>query len=170
LNNESQVIFGVDPGTRVTGYGVILCERGKMVPIEFGCIRPPVKAKLSEKYHIIYTSLKSLIERHKPKNVVIETQFVHKNVQVAIKLGMARGAAIIAAKGAQASVYQYTPTKAKLAVTGLGNATKLQVQRMCQHLLHLKTIPEPEDAADALALAIAHAQSLKSPQFLGEEI
>ncbi len=101
---------------------------------------------------------------------MIETQFVHKNAQVAIKLGMARGAAIIAARGENASVFQYTPKKVKLAVTGLGTASKAQVKRMCQHVLGLKAPPEPDDAGDALAVAITYAQSLKSPQFVGEEI
>lgn len=164
------MIFGVDPGTRVTGYGVVLFEGGKIIPLDFGCIRPPVKSKLSDKYLIIYNSLKTLIQRHKPGALVVETQFVHKNVQVAIKLGMARGAAIIAGKGENVSVYEYSPTKAKLAVTGIGSASKLQVQTMCQRLLGLKNIPEPADAADALGLAIAHAQSLKSPHFSGVEI
>ncbi|MBA2368376.1 MAG: crossover junction endodeoxyribonuclease RuvC [Candidatus Protochlamydia sp.] len=155
---EKRLILGVDPGTRVTGYGIIALENHGYIPIDFGCIRPPASHKLSDKYLVIFESVVQLIEIHAPSAVVVETQYVHKNVQSAIKLGMARGAVMIAAKKKGIPVFEYAPTKAKIAVVGTGRASKVQVQGMVQRLLNLAKLPEPEDAADALALAICHAQ------------
>lgn len=156
---KTHKILGIDPGTRVSGYGLIKVEEGRLSTIDYGCIRPPAQYKLSERYHVLFNSVEALIEQHKPHALVVETQFVHKNVQSAIKLGMARGAVIIAAKNKNLPIFEYAPTKAKRAVVGNGRASKGQVQAMVQRLLNLLHLPEPEDAADALALAICHAQT-----------
>lgn len=158
-NEHSTIILGVDPGTRVSGYGVIRFQNQTYIPLDYGCIRPPPHFKLSERYLIIYDSIEELIEKHRPTVLVVETQYVHKNVQSALKLGMARGVIMIAAKKRGLAVFQYAPTVAKRAVVGYGRASKFQVQGMVQRLLKLGSLPEPEDAADALALAICHAQS-----------
>lgn len=165
---DSSIILGVDPGTRVTGYGIIRFQNQTCLPIDYGCIRPPAHFKLSERYLIIYNGLQELIEKHRPEALVVETQYVHKNVQSALKLGMARGTVIIVAKKNGISVFQYTPTVAKRAVVGYGRASKFQVQGMVQRLLNLAALPEPEDAADALALAICHAQSASHLQLTNE--
>lgn len=154
------IIIGIDPGTLVTGFGIIKVEGASFLPIDYGCIRPPASFKLSERYLILFNAVEELIEKYQPTVMAVETQFVQKNVQSAIKLGMARGAAIIAAKRRGLSVFEYAPTKAKSAVVGNGRASKQQVQGMVKLLLNLKDIP-PEDAADALALAICHGQSSK---------
>lgn len=155
------IIIGIDPGTRVTGYGVIEVLGSHFRPIDFGCVRPPPKLKLSDRYLILFNAIEELLKKYKPESLAVETQYIDikKNVQSVIKLGMARGAAIIAAKREGLSVFEYTPTKAKMAVVGNGQASKQQVQGMVKLLLQLQELPTPEDAADALALAICHAQS-----------
>ncbi|WP_068471439.1 crossover junction endodeoxyribonuclease RuvC [Candidatus Protochlamydia phocaeensis] len=156
---STSVILGIDPGTKISGYGLIRVQGHAFVPVDYGCIRPPSQAKLSERYLIIYDSIEQLIERYRPTALVVETQYVHKNVQSAIKLGMARGVAIVAAKKRGLPIFEYAPTQAKRAVVGTGKASKYQVQGMVQRLLNLADPPQPEDAADALALALCHAQS-----------
>lgn len=158
---KEKVILGIDPGTVVTGFGIIRLQdlTHGYEALDYGCIRPPAHFKLSDRYLIIYNGIEELIDRYQPACLVVETQFVDKNVQSAMKLGMARGIAIIAAKKKSLPVYEYSPAKAKLAVVGTGKASKFQVQGMIQRLLNLAAVPEPEDAADALALAICHAQT-----------
>lgn len=153
------IILGIDPGTRVSGYGLLSIHEEGYAPLDYGCIRPPSHFKLSERYLVLFDSVEELIERHHPTALVVETQYVHKNVQSAIKLGMARGVVILAAKKHGLPIFEYTPTQAKKAVVGNGKASKFQVQGMVQHLLKLITPPKPEDAADALALAICHAHA-----------
>jgi crossover junction endodeoxyribonuclease RuvC len=153
-----QIILGIDPGTRITGYGVISFPSE---PIDFGSIQPPPNLPLEKRYHIIFNAIETLIALHKPIAIAVESQFVLKNPQSAIKLGMAKGMVLLAAARANIPVYEYAPTKAKLAVVGRGHASKFQVQRMIQSLLRLPSLPEPEDAADALALAICCGQNLR---------
>jgi crossover junction endodeoxyribonuclease RuvC len=155
------IVLGVDPGTRITGYGVINEKNNKIEVLDFGCIRPPAKKTLSERYWIIFEGLCNLIEIFSPHSISVETQFVFKNPQTALKLGMARGTALIAAAKYNLPVFEYSPTKAKSSVVGNGRASKKQVQLMVQKLLHLPIPPSPEDAADALALAICHLHTSK---------
>ncbi|PIS02297.1 MAG: crossover junction endodeoxyribonuclease RuvC [Chlamydiae bacterium CG10_big_fil_rev_8_21_14_0_10_42_34] len=157
---NKNVILGIDPGTRITGYGLIDSDSH---PVDFGCIRPPPKLILADRYKIIFESLEALIERYQPIAIAVESQFVLKNVQSAIKLGMAKGMVLLAAARKSIPVYEFAPKKAKLAVVGHGGASKFQVQKMIQALLRLPNPPEPEDAADALALAICCAHHLRSP-------
>lgn len=153
------IILGIDPGTQITGYGFVRKESSQVLAIDYGCIRPPHTLPLSERYRIIFESLAIIIDRHKPDAVAIESQFVLKNPQSAIKLGMAKGMAILAAAQRGIPIFEYAPTRAKRAVVGKGHASKWQVQKMIQIILRLSAPPEPEDAADALALAICHAQT-----------
>jgi len=146
-------ILGIDPGTRITGYGII--QNGKL--IDFGCIRPPPSLPLNERYCWIHKGVLSLIDRFQPDVVVIEAQYVSHNVSSAMKLGQARGVAVLAATLHGIPVFEYTASRAKKAVVGTGRASKLQVQKMTAQLLGLKEVPKPEDAADALALAICHS-------------
>lgn len=156
---QPQIILGIDPGTVISGYGLIQVNEKGYQPIDYGCIRPPAHLKLSDRYVIIFDSVEELINKYQPTVLVVETQYVHRNVQSAIKLGMARGIVMVAAKRKGIPVFQYAPTRAKKAVVGTGRASKLQVQGMIQRLLNLASPPHPEDAADALALAICHAQT-----------
>lgn len=157
------IILGVDPGTQVTGYGIIRVVGNSYEAIDYGCIRPPKSYELPDRYLAIFEGIEQIIKLHQPEAVSVETQFVQKNIQSAIKLGMARGAVIIAARKQKLPVFEYTPKKAKLAVVGNGSASKEQIVGMIQRLLRLSEPPKPEDAADALALAIclAHDKGAK---------
>ena len=159
--NQEMIILGIDPGTTVTGYGIIKMKFNTYEVLDFGCIRPPSKADSSEKYLIIFNGIEQLLETYSPEAVAVETQFMYKNAQSSMKLGMARGMAILAAARRKISLYEYAPRKAKLAVVGNGAASKAQVQKMIQLLLKLPELPTPEDAADALALALCHAHTIK---------
>ena len=150
------IILGIDPGTRITGYGVISTSPTIEV-IDFGAIRPPADLPLPERYCILFDAIEKLLDRFKPDALAIESQFVMKNVQSTLKLGMAKGMAILAAARRKILICEYSPKQAKLAVVGTGSASKEQVQKMVQVQLRLAIAPHPEDAADALALAICHA-------------
>ncbi len=158
---KESLILGIDPGTVITGFGLIKASNHKFTPVDFGCIKPPKKADAAYKYLAIFEGIEALIQTHNPCAIAVETQFVYKNVQTALKLGMARGACLIAAAKSGIPIFEYAPSKAKKAVTGTGSASKHQIQKMIQALLALSELPEPEDAADALALAICHAQNQK---------
>lgn len=153
------IILGIDPGTRITGYGLI-DENGQ--PIDFGCIKPPPKLDLQNRYQILFEGIEALIDRFQPTAIAVESQFVLKNAQSAIKLGMAKGMVYLAAARKSISLYEFAPKQAKLAVVGHGNASKFQVQKMIQALLRLPKPPQPEDAADALALAICCAHHMRN--------
>lgn len=157
---KPKLILGIDPGTRITGFGVIRVDEGRRFSVvDYGCIRPPATKPLSERYRIIYQALEELIEKYRPEAVAVETQFIHKNPQSGIKLGMARGVVVLAASLREIPIFEYAPTRAKRAVVGTGRASKEQVRGMVQRLLSLSAPPEPEDAADALAIAICHGQT-----------
>lgn len=164
------IIIGIDPGTIVSGYGVIKLSGSKFEAVDYGCIKPPKGYKLSDRYLVIFNSVDELLEKYKPDCLVVETQYVKKNVQSAIKLGMARGAVVIAAARRKVQIFEYAPSKAKLAVVGTGQASKQQVQGMVKLILDLPIIPEPEDAADALALAICHAQAMHAKRVTAQEV
>ena len=159
-SSKDLVILGIDPGTCITGYGVILYSAHNQQALDFGCIKPPPKELLSKRYLIIFNGLSQLMDQYKPHAVAIETQFVSKNPQSAIKLGVARGMAVLAATQRNIPVYEYPPKRAKQAVVGYGSASKEQVQKMMQLLFKLPLPPSPEDAADALALALCHGHTL----------
>lgn len=154
------IILGIDPGTRITGYGILRAKSHSYEAIDFGTIRPPASASSTGRYKILFDGMEALIRLHKPAAVAVEGQFMHRNAMSAMKLGMARAMAILAAERAGIPIYEYAPKKAKKAVVGNGSASKEQVQRMIQALLSLDHLPTPDDAADALALALCHAHSV----------
>lgn len=156
------IILGIDPGTRITGYGLIRIHNNQIEPVDFGCIRPPAILSLQHRYRIIFEAIAQLIEKHQPESIAVESQFVLKNPQSAIKLGMAKGMVYLAGALKNIEVFEYAPKKAKQAVVGNGSASKEHVQKMIAALLRLPSVPEPEDAADALALAICHAHTKRS--------
>ncbi|PIR26899.1 MAG: crossover junction endodeoxyribonuclease RuvC [Deltaproteobacteria bacterium CG11_big_fil_rev_8_21_14_0_20_42_23] len=154
------IILGIDPGSRITGYGLVSQKGSKSTHIDNGGIFAPKTAPLSERIHFIHEKVAELIELHKPHLLALENIFVAKNVKSAMILGHARGAIMLAADRHQVPIYEYTPTQVKLALTGQGRASKEQIQKMTRMLLNLKEICF-EDAADALAVAICHGQSYK---------
>lgn len=158
LNNQTfsnRIILGIDPGTIVTGYALIKTEGRQIRPIDFGCIRPPKKALLSLRYHALFQSLNHLILLHKPTEIAIETPFIYKNPQSALKLGSALGCAIIAAKEHALPIYGYAPREVKLSITGKGGSTKEDVEAILCAMLGLKG-QFRLDATDALSIAIHH--------------
>jgi crossover junction endodeoxyribonuclease RuvC len=150
-------IIGIDPGSRLTGYGLIDSDGNHSVHLEHGVIRLSGEA-LPPRLGEIFASLRGLIREHRPDVMAIEQVFVAKNPSSALKLGQARGAAICAAVDCGLSVAEYTPTRIKQAVVGNGRADKAQIQHMVQMILGLRQKPQA-DAADALAVALSHAHT-----------
>jgi len=151
------IVLGIDPGTAITGYGVVAGEpHGAPKLIECGVIRTPAHEPLPARLLGIHEAVSELIARHRPDAVAIEDIFYAKNVRTTVVLGHARGVAMLAAEQAGVAVHEYPPATVKKSVCGTGNATKLQVQFMVTQLLRLKKAPEPVDAADGVAAALAH--------------
>jgi crossover junction endodeoxyribonuclease RuvC len=148
-------ILGIDPGSRITGFGVIEMHRHKAVYVTSGCIRTKSK-DFSLRLHEIYTGINQIIQEYQPTVSSIEQVFVHRNPASAIKLAQARGVAIVACVQQGLLVNEYAPTQIKQAIVGKGHAEKIQIQHMVKVLLSLPGSPQ-EDAADALAIALCHA-------------
>ncbi len=154
---SEELILGIDPGTAVTGYGVVAKEGGGAVSlVECGVVRTSSGEALAVRIREIYEGVSALIGRHEPSVVVVEDVFCGKNVQSALKLGHARGAILLAAALGEITIAEYSPREIKKAVVGNGNATKDQVGFMVQQQLRLKTPPSPADAADGVAVALCH--------------
>lgn len=152
-------ILGIDPGSVQTGFGIIHEERTSLIYIDCGVIRTSSAAPIPARLKRIYHELKIVMERYRPDVVSIENIFVARNVRSALKLGHARGVAILAAVNSGLDVAEYTPAEVKKTLAGSGRAEKSQVQHMVKALLALSELPEPYDASDALALAICHSHS-----------
>jgi crossover junction endodeoxyribonuclease RuvC len=156
---SEKIIIGVDPGTRVTGYAIVRAHHSSLFPLDFGCIRPPAELSLSDRYEIIFSSIQKLIETFSPKEMAIETPFFAKNPQSTLKLGIALACALLAGKTKGLRVFGYSPREVKSAIVGTGKASKEAVQFSIMRALSLKTAPSPQDAADALAIALCHIQN-----------
>lgn len=155
------VILGIDPGTAITGFGVLADHRGDARALEFGVIRTPAEDPLPKRLQALYDELNALLARHRPHAVAVEELFFAKNARTALTVGHARGVVLLAAAQSGAQIFQYKPAEVKQAVTGYGNAEKRQIQEMVRLLLGLDDIPRPDDAADALAIALCHFQSAR---------
>lgn len=151
------IVLGIDPGTAVTGYGVVAREDGGAVQLkECGVIRTSSRAPLPQRLRDIYEGVSEVMARHRPDAVAVEGVFFAKNVRSAVVLGHARGAILVAASLHELEVAEYPPAEVKSAVVGHGRATKEQVQYMVQRLLRLREPPKPDDAADGVAVALCH--------------
>jgi crossover junction endodeoxyribonuclease RuvC len=157
------VILGVDPGSTATGYGLVKSNHQENVLMDFGVIRADSKRSLPEKLRRIFEGLSRIIAEKNPDELAIEETFYSKNAKSALVMGQARGVAILAAACAKIPVWEYSPKEVKCSIVGRGDASKHQVQYMVRNLLGLKDLPQPEDAADALAVALCHAQR-RTPQ------
>ena len=155
------VILGIDPGLAIVGYGVIESIGNRNRILDYGCITTDSNILSPERLKIIYRELISIIHKYNPKDMAIEELFFNKNVKTAINVGQARGVEILAGINSGLGIYEYTPLQIKQSVTGYGRADKRQVQDMIKLLLNLEEIPRPDDAADALAVAICHSSCLK---------
>ena len=157
-DSQPVVVLGIDPGTAVTGYGVVRKEgRNPLTLIECGVIRTKARDELPQRLAEIHDGVAELIRRHKPTVLSIEDIFYARNVRTTVVLGHARGVIILAAVQAGLEIHEYPPSEIKKAVAGTGAATKLQIQFMVTRLLRLKSAPQPSDAADGVAAALAYA-------------
>ncbi len=161
-------VMGVDPGSKVTGYGVIEFDERRISALGYGCINAPQKYPLSARYVIIYDALRELITEFTPQHMAVEAPFFCKNVSSAFKLSQVRGVILLAGSKSNLEVYEYSPRKVKQAVVGRGSASKGQIQSMVTQILSLEEQPASEDAGDALAVAICHVHSLTAPQGYGK--
>lgn len=158
------IVLGIDPGTAVTGYGVVKGER--MAPprlIECGIIRTRPRDSLASRLQEIYAGVTELIQRHSPDAMAIEDVFFARNVRTTVVLGHARGVILLAAANARLEIAEYPPAEIKKAVVGTGSATKEQVQFMVSRILRLKSPPQPADASDGVAAALAYVMSARVP-------
>ena len=155
-------ILGIDPGYGITGFGVIDTQRGQSKLVTCGAITTPAGMDFSARLEIIYEDMRRLLEEVKPDAVAIEELFFGQNVTTGIGVAQSRGVILLAVRQAGLEVTSYKPMQVKQAVVGYGNATKHQVQDMTKRLLGLSTMPKPDDAADAIAIALCHARSSTS--------
>jgi crossover junction endodeoxyribonuclease RuvC len=153
------IILGVDPGYAITGFGVVEHDGQRFKTLDFGTIETPAGMPFPERLLAIDQGIDSLIRTYQPGCVAVEELFFYRNTTTAMGTAQARGVAVVAAARVRLPVHEYTPMQVKLAVTGYGHAEKTQVQEMVRILLNLKEIPKPDDAADALAVAICHAHT-----------
>ncbi|MDA2922156.1 crossover junction endodeoxyribonuclease RuvC [Patescibacteria group bacterium AH-259-L07] len=155
-------ILGIDPGIAITGYGIIETARNNQLSmIEYGCIRTSKEDEHADRLLKIYTDLKKIFKKYKFDTIAIENIYFAKNVKTAMKVGEARGVAVLVCSQSKAQIFEFTPLQVKQSLTGYGRATKVQVQKMVKLILKLKNIPKPDDAADALAVAITCVQTKK---------
>lgn len=154
------IILGIDPGYAIVGYGVIEAMGGKYKPISYGAILTKSETPFEDRLEIIYDDLCEIIGTYKPAAVSIEKLFYHTNQKTVIEVAQARGVTLLAIKKNHVPFYEYTPLQVKMAVTGYGRAEKKQIMEMTRRLLNLSELPKPDDAADALAMAICHGQHL----------
>ena len=154
-------VLGIDPGTMVTGFGIVDDIRGKLFSVGYGTIEGRRKDSFPDRLKMMFDGLKKAIEDYKPEQIALESAFYGKSVKAAIKIGEARGVAILCAALAGIPLFEYAPTEVKRAVVGSGGAQKMQVSKMVKVLLSLSEVPEKYDATDALAIAICHCHRMK---------
>ena len=161
------IIIGIDPGYAIVGIGVIRYENNKFRILEYDAITTPAGMAVPERLRHIYERINEFLDKYKPDAVAIEELFFNNNAKTAIAVGQARGVLLVSAAIRDIPICEYTPLQIKQAVTGYGRADKTQMQTMVKMLLNLNHIPKPDDAADALAVAICHAHSYKMNDITG---
>lgn len=162
------IVLGIDPGTACTGFGVVQGDgRGSVSLVECGVIRTRARDPLPSRLHEIYDGVAELLARHRPDALAVEDVFYAKNVRTTVVLGHARGVVLLAGQQASIPIHELPPAEIKKAVVGTGAATKEQVQFMLTRLLRLKTAPQPADAADGVAAALACVMSARVPSIAG---
>jgi len=150
-------VLGIDPGLATTGFGIIKADGNDQYQcLQYGVITTEAGLPDADRLQALFIHISDLIQKHQPETCAVEKLFFQKNVKTALSVGQARGVVLLTLAQAHLPVYEYTPNEVKQSVCGYGNADKSQVQRMVQTLLHLDDLPKPDDAADALAVAICH--------------
>lgn len=161
-NNGESIILGIDPGIADTGYGIIRKEgEGRIICLEYGSIRTDAGDEMDVRLEKLYDNLNEKMRKYRPEIVGVEQLFFCKNVKTALIVGQARGVVMVAARKNRVSAHEFTPLQIKQAVSAYGRASKMQIQKMVQFLLGLEDLPKPDDAADALAVAICAANTAK---------
>jgi crossover junction endodeoxyribonuclease RuvC len=158
-------ILGLDPGIAIVGFGVIEAERGHFRSLTYGAIRTEAGLALSERLETIYNDLTQLLDSLQPDAVAIEELFFNTNITTGISVAHGRGILLLACRQKRIPVYEYTPLQVKQSVVGYGRAEKRQVMEMVRRMLHLDEVPKPDDAADALAIALCHGRAASSLLF-----
>lgn len=151
------LVIGIDPGTAITGYGLVREEKnGELTVVDYGVVTTPAKTPMPERLLSLYRQLKEITLLHRPNSGAVEKLFFQTNVKTAISVGQGRGVAILALAEANMPISEYSPNEIKQAIAGYGGADKAQMQYMVKAVLNLDEIPKPDDAADALAVAVCH--------------
>ena len=164
------LVLGIDPGTATTGYGLVQAfPDGHYQAVDYGVLTTPAKTPLAERLLMLHDGLRALLHQYSPDGAAVEKLFFQRNVTTAMSVGQARGVILLTLAQHGLTVAEYTPNEIKEAVTGYGSADKTQMQRMVQMLLSLETVPKPDDAADALAVALCHAQHMRWASRLNED-
>jgi len=162
------LVLGVDPGTATTGYGLVTeTDQGDLIAVDFGVISTPAGIPLADRLLALHLKLTEILQLHCPQSCAVEKLFFQRNVATAMAVGEARGVILLTLAKAGLIPFEYTPMEVKMAVAGFGAADKRQVQQMTKILLGLQELPRPDDAADALALAICHLHSARMKALTG---
>ncbi|MBE6915624.1 MAG: crossover junction endodeoxyribonuclease RuvC [Ruminococcaceae bacterium] len=156
------VVLGIDPGYAIVGYGLVEFKNQKLTPLQYGAIRTAADQPISARLNEIYNDMTHLLDAFQPDCVAMERLYFNTNEKTAINVSQARGVLLLACEQAGKQVFEYTPLQVKMSVVGYGRAEKRQVMELTQRILGLKEIPKPDDAADALAIAVCHAHSAHS--------
>ncbi len=161
MSANENLVLGIDPGTAITGYGLVWGEGDDLRLVDYGVITTPSDESQPQRLKEIYRQLTALIQERQPAEAAVEKLFFSRNVRTALSVGQARGVTLLAMANADIEIHEYTPLEVKQAVVGYGRATKKQVQEMVKVLLGLDSVPQPDDAADAIAVAICHIHSAR---------
>ncbi len=161
MSENENLVLGIDPGTAITGYGLVWGEGDALRLVDHGAITTSSDESQPQRLQEIYRQLTALIQKRQPAAAAVEKLFFSRNVRTALSVGQARGVALLAMANAELDIHEYTPLEVKQAVVGYGRATKNQVQEMVKMLLGLDSVPQPDDAADAIAVAICHIHSAR---------
>ena len=161
------IVLGIDPGLAIVGYGVIESQKGRVRPLDYGVINTPAGMRTPLRLQMIHKGLLALFEKFKPDEIAVEERFLSNNKTTGIPVAEARGVIVMTAINYTDKLFEYTPNQIKQAITGWGGADKKQMQEVVRQTLRLPSIPKPDDAADALAVAITHAQTNRFGSLFG---
>ena len=155
------ITLGIDPGTAATGWAVVEEKKGKLSPLAYGCIVTLKNKSTSNRLRETADDLEKIIKKYRPDEAAVEDIFFFKNLKTAVKVSQSRGAILLTLERLKVKIFEYAPLEIKQAVTGYGRAEKIQIQLMVKNILGLKSIPKPDDAADAIAVSLCHINSRK---------
>ena len=162
------LVLGIDPGTAITGYGLVREDEEGLTLVDYGVITTAAGNPLPERLQAIYQGLADVARKHQPQQAAVEELFFSRNVRTALSVGHARGVTLLALADAGLAIHEYKPLQIKQAITGYGGAGKQQMQEMVRLLLNLDHVPEPDDAADAVAVAVCHIHSARMTALIND--